>query len=437
MDNEITFISKGQLQESRQNSGTLMLTFGANNILPFKQQQQVLAAFKGEAYEMAAEFVWKKTITRLKDYLGKLGKDFIADLTKRGDDDSTEDIDSLLSDYKTIKLSEQLGMINHKASMKLMQALDNLQYVFSSVNNDEDNELKDYEAYTIISDCIFYVLDEPRLEIDIEFTKLRDRLMSSDIKEGDVQIAQLKSASLFFIRTVYTVLTTAIRKEKGVVLDHAVNNLKVLLPLIWERLTKEDRWKIGRLYRDVATDGMVTAAAGVKSALSLVKGFDYVPEDLRSNTFIAHAQNVIDTHFSMYNFYNEPQAVKDLAQLGEVIPDPAFPECINAYLLVYVGNFYGPSFDAQDTVKEQLKGITDNRWEEFYNSILPYSEDLLRELTSSNPMQRMKTLQLSIAQSFNLQENLHGKGRILFTIIQNTDCKMMKNYVKELAKDNS
>ena len=115
----------------------------------------------------------------------------------------------------------------------------------------------------------------------------------------------------------------AIRKEKGVVLDHAVNNMKVLLPLIWERLTKEDRWKIGRLYRDVATDGMVTAAAGVKSALSLVRGFDYVPEDLRSNTFIAHAQKVIDTHFSMYNFYNEPKAVRELAQLGEIIPEPA------------------------------------------------------------------------------------------------------------------
>jgi hypothetical protein len=121
----------------------------------------------------------------------------------------------------------------------------------------------------------------------------------------------------------------------------------------------------------------------LKKALTSVRGFDYVPETLRSQTFSAAASNVINVHTSMNNFYNEPAAIAALSKLGTTIPWPAFPICMSAVLAVVLGNAYGVSTAAQPDAKAMLARLTNNQWEYYLNECLPGDELILQKLAWS------------------------------------------------------
>lgn len=409
---------------------SLPIPFCEKTSLTEPQKNQVVLAIKAGAYDMASEYVWKRAITRLKETISVLGVDFIANLLQRTDIDDYTPLDSILTDYTTIKLAEQLGMISYRSAMKLRQAYELIQYFFSSNSQESGDQLKMTEALSIISDCVEYILNVPNISIDVEFSRLQERLITEDIKAKDIQIEKLKSSSLFFIRTVCTILSTAIRKEQGAELEHSVNNFTMLLPLVWDKLGKDEKWNIGSLYRDVVSAGNTKAATGVKLALSSVHGFDFVPESLRSNTFINVARNLIDVHFGYDNYYREPKAVRELSKLGSFIPDPAFSECVKAYLLVYIGNFYGYSHEGAPLAFEELEKISNIKWSEYFNDYFPTDIELLQALLSDKPLSRFN----AFWQALKLQDLMGdiGKGRYVLGLVLKKDKLGLQKYIDKV-----
>src|SRR5690242_18967145 len=113
-----------------------------------------------------------------------------------------------------------------------------------------------------------------------------------------------------------------VKTVNGAPLEHTLGNVSIILPQLWRFLYKPDKWEVGRAYAEVHAAGRRTAAAGLRKALLKVHGFDFVPEDVRSRTFIATASRLQEVHFAGNNFYNEPAPMKALASLGTVIPTP-------------------------------------------------------------------------------------------------------------------
>lgn len=421
-----------------ENESSVMSAFKKTASIPHKQIEYVAKAFQMGAYDMTAEYVWKKAIVRLKDVILSLGEDLVYNLLQRPND--TTSLENLLTEFNIIKLSEAIGLIDKKAALKLRHDAEIIQYTFSTDQDNEEGsqegegELRQDEALGIIIDCAQYVLNVQKIRVTIEFDELRDKMLNDDIKRSDSITSEIKSASLFYIRTIFTVIITAIRNDEGAPLEHSLNNLKVLLPLVWTKLTREDKFKFGFLYRDVAAAGKDKAVLGVKSVLSMVHGFDYVPESLRSDTFIELANNLIDTHFDYNNFYNEPKPTKELANLGTYIPDPAFGPCIKAYILVYIGNFYGESHEAAPIAKDQLLALPQEKWELYFNEILPNDEDVLWELRNNRPINRFCNLiKQDDFQSHSI--SLSREGRKIFSAIQNEDTKFFYEYVEKMNKN--
>ena len=118
----------------------------------------------------------------------------------------------------------------------------------------------------------------------------------------------------------------------------------------------------------------------MRAALMTVKGFDYVPENLRSETFRAAARAVLSAHFGYSNFHNEPKPMETLVRLGSSIPGPAMAECFSAALCVRLGNRYGHSWAAQATVEKFLKLFRQNQWEYYVNKLLPTDTHVLEKL---------------------------------------------------------
>ena len=375
----------------------------AQEIVPYaislspKQQSHIVNAFKLEAYDMAAEFAWKKAMTKLKETISTLGMKFIGELLNRDDIDEYSTVDTSLTDYSTIILAEQLGVIGSTAALKLRQANELITHYFSS---NIDEELDKLSAMSIVKSSVEYVLSEDNISIALEFSNFRKRLLGETLTINDPQIDQLINSPVFYLRTVLTILTSAIKSEQGAKLENSLANLNLILPSIWGNIAENDKWNIGTTYRDVTASGNTIASSGVKNALLKVKGFDYVPENLRSVTFQKAAKAVIETHFAFNNFYNEPAVVRRLSNLGSTIPSPALLDCFQAYLAVYIGNRYGTSTVAAQISKDKLSEISQDRWKYYFERGIQNDEVVLNKLNSGLGITKLK----NFLEEFELTE---------------------------------
>src|SRR5260370_9805064 len=178
------------------------------------------------------------------------------------------------------------------------------------------------------------------------------------------------------------------KSATGAQLENALRNVNVILPLLWNGLLLPDRQQVGSVYAEVMNEGKKTAASGMKKLLLRVHGFDFVPEDLRSRSFITAAHKVIEAHEGMNNFYNEPLPTTALERMGSMIPIPAFPICMSALLSVRLGNPFGISYGAQASATSALKRVPNDRWVYYLNECLPGDERILYKLLSDGQIAR-------------------------------------------------
>lgn len=144
------------------------------------------------------------------------------------------------------------------------------------------------------------------------------------------------------------------------------------------------------------------------------------------------ARKVIDVHDSYNNFYNETGVVKALANLGTRIPEPAFLVCLDAYLLVYLGNYYGYSRTAAPLAAEELKKISQDRWQVYFSTYINTDDRILNNLETRTQVSRMKSLLESIEMT-SLEE-LPYDNQILFDSIMKNDYEKVKKVSNAMYK---
>lgn len=150
--------------------------------------------------------------------------------------------------------------------------------------------------------------------------------------------------------------------------------------MVWNELSSDDKYFVGTTYNKYVSKGKKEYIIPIQNALKKVGGFDYVPESLRSLSFVSAAKKVKGVHYEINNFYNEPSAVKELGRMGSKIPRPAIKEVISATFMVLMGNAYGRSFDAVEPAKNILKKLTESDWIYYIEQCLPYDEEVLSKM---------------------------------------------------------
>ena len=403
---------------------------GLNN----KQKTDIAKAFEFGAYDMGSEYTWRRAMIRLKSTLKTLGMSFIGEMLNDEEIDEYSNIDIVLNDYSAINLAEQLGAINSTGAIKLRHALEILSHYLSDEAEKNGEELSKIDAASLVNSCVRYILGENEISIAIEFSELRNRLFSESLSISDPQISQLLESPPFYIKTVVSVLLSGIKNEQSASQEHAVGNLGALIQPIWQHIPEKDKWQIGNAYRDATAAGNISATKGLKNALLKVKGFDYVPENLRSTTFIKAAKALIEAHFSLNNFYTETPLVSNLAKLGSSIPAPAFIDCVQAYLCVYLGNSYGTSHSAWPIARDELAKIPEDRWRYYFAKVLQNDDILLAKLHSDKPRRMFTSLiQNQLAYIAECEEVDPNILRLIRASLDGNDMKI-KGIVEALYK---
>jgi hypothetical protein len=232
------------------------------------------------------------------------------------------------------------------------------------------------------------VLGHEQVSVAEDFKKFRTKLESETLTTNSAEVVKLKSSPYFFVRTAISILLSLLRAAKGAQLEHAARNALLIVPEFWEQLKAPERWQIGQAYAAEFSEGRKDSVKALHAVLLEVGGFDYVPENLRSNTFIQIASNVIAAHQGMNNFYNEPGPMRELASLGSSIPGPALAACMTAVLCIKLGNFYGTSWAAQGAADQLVDKLSKDRWLYYLNERLESDRLILSKLQDDKPLAR-------------------------------------------------
>ena len=351
-----------------------------------RDQHQVVAAFQSQSYEMAIGFVWLKTISALKRVLSTLGMQFVGEMLNNPEITENDDID-VITEKDALRLAEELGIVSQTEGIRLrhvQEIITHLSQLETTVDN-EEIVMDELEALNALKVCVKNILGRPKVDVATKFVEFRAALESASLTPSDPRVVMLISSPYFFHKLTINILLSVVKTSIGAKLENALANLNLILPLLWGNLRDTERWQVGNTYRDLYANGQTTAVGGLQSVLLKVKGFDYVPENLRSNTFIFAAENLIRAHEGLNNFYNEESPMRTLSKLGSTIPAPAFPVCASAILSVRLGNRYGISWAALPFADRMLDEFTKDRWSYYLNQCLPGDIRILQKLDEKNP----------------------------------------------------
>lgn len=288
------------------------------------------------------------------------------------------------------------------------------------------------EGNSIIRACVQYILGYESADITIEFGDFRNSLKHELFEKQTERMLMLTGSPYFYKRTAVRTLINLIASTEGAEYEIVSSNFVTIIEAVWEGLSSDDKYFIGTTYSKYVSRGEAKYIYTFKNALEKVHGYDYVPENLRSISFIQAAKNIKKVHHEFNNFYNEPEAVRTLERLGNQIPKPALKESISACIMVVLGNFYGTSEAALIPTYEILDKLDRATWKYYVTECLPFDEDVLYNIAAGDRrtvkwcefVKKYKLIDIEIADKKLLDlmvasgKNDRNNARVLASAIQ-------------------
>lgn len=351
--------------------------------LASRDKAQIIRAFDSEDYEMMCEFLISRTVAAIQRQLHALGTDFIGEMLGRPELADSFSIRKTLTDYEIVTLAQDLGLVSSTDGLKLKQDIELLNHITDLDPEDQEEvNIAPEDALRCARTCVTSILGKEKIQVATSFKEFRLQLESKTFKIFDSEVISLQTSPYFYKKTILNVLLTVLKNGEGAPLEHIIGNTSAILPTIWDGLRTDEKWSTGLTYSELVAKGRKTSAIGLKKALLLVNGFDFVPESLRSSSFISAANALISAHYAPGNFYSEPPLIETLANMGSTIPMPAFHRVVSATIICWIGNRWNIAFSSIPHADRILNGLSENQWTYFLNECLPHDKYILEKLAN-------------------------------------------------------
>lgn len=354
-----------------------------SNILSFNVQLKqkdvagVYGLYNADQFDYASEIIWERSIIILRERVLTLGTEFVGEMVGIDNMDYIKELPA----FEVINVASELGFVNSTGKMRLNQANEIVQHY---KNSDIDEEMPQNEADSVVRACIQYILGYDSSSIKIEFGDFRTRLKHQLFEKQQGQLELMDNSPYFYKKTTVRTLLNLLSDSEGAEYETVASNFISIISHIWDSLSSDDRYSVGLTYSKYANAGDEKNIYTFKKALERVHGFDYVPENLRSLSFIQAAKEIKQVHTEFNNFYKEPEAVRNLEKLGHQIPKPALKESISACLFVILGNAYGTSTDGEIMAYKVLDRLDSVAWDYYINQGLIYDDGVLSKISSKD-----------------------------------------------------
>lgn len=363
-----------------------------------RDQAKIVKYYNDCDFATAAEKIWPRSINILRNRILSLGEEFVADMVETDDLEYVRD----LPPYKVICLANELGFIDNTGKRKLLSANEYYNF-YLGTNTGIDEEMPQDEANIIIKGCISYILYSNDDTYGLQFNDFREKLKTTRITDiFDDDEAMFATCPYFYLKTTIRSLIKLFKETEGIEFENVTTNLGLIVPQIWPRLKTEEKIVLADAYTDYVNVSDVPRTDALNKILLKVQGFDYVKENIRSRTFISVANKLIDTHFGLNNFYNEPSVIKTLEDLGTKFPKPALKTCVTSVLYVKLGNSYNTSWHAEIVADRLLDRLTEDEWCIYLERYLKEETILLDSIYGPNKISKMYANWKEVVKKHNL-----------------------------------
>lgn len=330
-----------------------------------KQQSLYLSKFiAGVAsglFDAALNYLWDETILQIRKRVSQYDIQYFYDNAVTGDKRKRLNDESDLKkvdDYDLIKGAKEIGLISELG----FKHLEYINYMrnWASAAHPNQNEITGLQLISWLETCVKEVISLPISNITIQIKQLLAGVKSTSISEKDAQ-----EIAVFFTNLVQEQVNNLAAGFFGIYIkpesdSQTLQNINRLLPLLWSRVDEDTKDSFGLKYGNFVANNYQHEKKLSREFLQLVDAESYIPDDLRIVEIETAINNLLNSHRSFNNFYNEPSFAR---QLKRIVGDPPkLPKGISKkYVLALVETFLtngnGVAASAQHIYQELLSNL--------------------------------------------------------------------------------
>ncbi len=319
-----------------------------------------LAAAAVGLFDAALNYLWDETIAEIRKRVIQYDVRYFYDNATSSEEKrkrlkNADDI-TKLDDGELIQGARNIGLISELG----YKHLDYIRYMrnWASAAHPNQNELTGLQLISWLETCIKEVISLPLSNVVIEIKKLLVNIKNNELTEDEA-----KKIVPFYVELAQQQVNNLASGFLGIYIDDsssaaALQNIRYLILPLWDMVDEETRSSMGLKYGRLIANNEQENAKKVRNFLDLVNGFSYISEDIKIVEIETAVRNLLNVHYSMNNFYNEPTFARQLFNLigkDGGIPDRIRKEVVFGLVKVFLTNGYGIAAGAQSYYIEMIK----------------------------------------------------------------------------------
>ena len=310
-------------------------------------------------FDAALNYLWDETISQLRRRVANYDLSYFFDIAEKDPSNrknlNTEaDLDRI-DDFKLIRAANDMNLVSDTG----YRQLDLIRYMrnFASAAHPNQNEIGSMQLLGFLETCITQVIALPDTPIVVEIKRLLSNIKSRSLssrRAGEISefiddlptdSADSLAAGLFGIYT------------KGDTAENVRDNVRMLFPRLWHRVSEDQRQQLGVRYGRYAANGDEIEADHSRSLLDVVDGAAYLPKPTRVAEISTAIEDLLRAHRAWDNFYNEGPRARLLQKAigGRSVPKGVRSEYVLAIVEVFLSNGHGIAVSADPIYRELIE----------------------------------------------------------------------------------
>lgn len=322
-----------------------------------------MAAVASGLFDAALNYLWDETIAELRQRVAQYDLSYFFDNAVKNQDKRK----GLQSEADLIKIDDS-ELIDGAREIELISELGfkHLDYIrfmrnWASAAHPNQNEITGLQLISFTETCIKEVLALPLSDVVIEIRRLLASIRSSAMSEQDA-----REIAVFFLQLTREQVSNLAQGLFGIYTRpdttiQARQNVRLLLPFLWERIDEPIRTQFGIKYGKFAANNDQDEKKLAREFLATVSAESYIPDDLRAVEVTSAVENLLVAHRGSNNFYTEPPLARELQRLVGAngnVPTRASNLYVRGLVEVFLTNGHGVAVGADPIYRTFLKQFT-------------------------------------------------------------------------------
>ena len=305
-----------------------------------------LASVAAGLFDGAVTYLWNETIKSLRLMIVSFDLDYFfkvcEQLNTRYKNLKAEEELTVIGDYDLLTACNRIGLITDHVFevFKFIIYMRN----HSSAAHPNENGISAYDLLSWLGNCIKYAINATPNEEAIKLKQLLYNIRTTAIPITDLQYIgeNIKDLPQVMVEDLLSTLFGMYTDPQ--ISSLIISNIEIIAKYVWDLCSEIKKHSIGEKYGYFRKNGDVTRKERADSFLTLVGGISYKDDDSIAQELRETLANLLSTHFSMNNFYNEEPWARQLSTMipaNGIIPKTVINEWVKTIVICYSGNGLG------------------------------------------------------------------------------------------------